>query len=129
MKSRRQRLEHLLELQRQIKGLHEMRHAAFLAQAAAAEKEAEELLAAAQADDSFADLFPEIYARRIAAAYERRSRNAEQAKEEAQNVSRETARTNIVERAHGEAKRRDERQKLEKEILEAVERLLGTFPG
>lgn len=124
-KSRSERLETLLRLQRQVKAMHEMRHAGFVAAAAAAEQEAAALIDAAQADESLHDLFPEIYARRIAAAYERRGRNRDLAGREALRVSTETARANRVEQSLTESQRQDDRARLEKDVLDAVERLLG----
>lgn len=124
MRNRRKRLEGLLKLQNRIKALHEMRHAGYVAEAAAAEHEASALIEAAQADESLHDLFPEIYQRRIAAAYERRTMNRTKAEAEAVRVSTETARADIVERSVGEAQRDDERRRLEREVLEAVEQLV-----
>lgn len=123
-RTRRDRLEHLLRLQRQVTALHEMRHAGFVATAAEAQQEAEALVAATQESETLHDLFPDVYARRIAAAYERRAQNRGWATAEAAKVSAETARTNIVERSFAEARRDDERERLERDVLDAVERLV-----
>jgi hypothetical protein len=125
MASRSERLKRLVKLQGQIKALHETRHATHLSQAAAAERDAAELLEALNASSPLPTLFPDIYNRRITAAIDRQEKETTKAREEAGRVATATARTNIVERAYREATRLEERGAAEKEQLENVERKLG----
>lgn len=125
MTTRVQRLKRLVRLQEQIKALHEMRHATYLSQAAAAKKEAAELLEALNTASPLPGLFPDIYNRRIGAAIDRETQETRRAGEEAARVATATARTNIVERAYRDAFRLEERDIAEKEQLENVERKLG----
>ena len=79
MATRKERLKKLVSVQEQLKALHEMRHAGFLAEASSAESEAAELRERFDAEGSLSALFPEIYHRRIdqalmRAATERRAR-------------------------------------------------------
>lgn len=120
-----ERLKRLVRLQEQIKALHETRHATHLSQAAAARRDAAELLEALNAASPLPGLFPDIYNRRIGAAMEREGREMRDARKEAGQIATATARTNIVERAWREASRLEEREAAEKEQLEAVERSIG----
>lgn len=122
MTSRADRLKRLVRLQEQIKALHETRHATHLSEAAAARKDAAELVEALNAASPLPGLFPDIYNRRIGAAMEREDAEMRSARKEAEHVSTATQRTNIVERAYREAFRLEEREAAEKEQLEAVER-------
>lgn len=122
MTGRADRLKRLVRLQRQIKALHETRHATHLSQAASARQEAAELLDALNAASPLPGLFPDLYNRRIGAAMGRETDEMERAEIEAGRVATATARTNIVERAWREAFRLEERDAAEKEALENVER-------
>ena len=122
METRSQRLKRLVRLQRQIKALHETRHATHLSQAAGARREAAELLEALNAASPLPGLFPDLYNRRIGAAMGREADETRQAGIEAGRVATATARTNIVERAWREAFRLEEREAAEKETLESVGR-------
>ncbi len=122
METRSQRLKRLVRLQRQIKALHETRHATHLSQAAGARREAAELLEALNAASPLPGLFPDLYNRRIGAAMGREADETRQAGIEAGRVATATARTNMVERAWREAFRLEEREAAEKETLESVER-------
>ena len=127
MTPRSDRLKRLVRLQRQIKALHETRHATHLSQAANARQEAAELLEALNAASPLPGLFPDLYNRRIGAAMGRETEAMAQADIEAGRVATATARTNIVERAWRDAARLEEREAAEKETLENVER--GALPG
>ena len=118
--TRRERLRKLANVQEQLKAFHEMRHATFRAQAAAAEGEANALRERFDAEGSMSALFPEVYHRRIERALERAAQNLTLAKEEAGRVATATARTNMVERAYRTVSRDEERARAEKDILEMV---------
>lgn len=122
MASRTERLRSLVELQRQLKAYHQMRHATFVAEAQSAGAEAAEIMAQADAPSSLAALFPDIYARGVGNALKRQTANLEKAHIEAAAVATETARTNIVEQAYKEARMLEDREKAEKEQLEAIQR-------
>lgn len=124
MAPRSERLKRLVRLQKQIKALHETRHATHLSQAAAARQEASEMLDALNAASPLPGLFPDLYNRRIGAAIDREARETGRAREEADRVATATARTNIAERAYREAFRLEERETAEKEQLETLERKL-----
>jgi hypothetical protein len=116
------RLRRLLDIQGKLKAVYEMRHADYVAKAAAAGKEAAELFTEMGNLDSFSRLFPDLYVRAVRAALAREHRFKEKAREEAAAVAAQTARTNMVEDAWRSARRQEDRQDQEKEILEAVER-------
>jgi hypothetical protein len=118
--TRVQRLKKLLTLQEQLKALHELRHAGFLAEALTAKKEAVEIVERFNADDSMSALFPEVYHRRIGSALAREETNAKLATGEAAKVATATARTNMVERSWREARAADERERGDKERLEII---------
>jgi hypothetical protein len=122
MTTRKERLRKLVTVQEQLKALHETRHAAHLATAAAAGQEAAEIAARFDADDSMSVLFPEIYNRRIGQALARQEENIAMAREEAGRIATATARTNMVERAYRDVRRQDERDHADRERLEIIER-------
>lgn len=121
MSARRNRLKKLVEVQEQLKALHEARRAGFLAEAAAAEAEAQALARRFDEADSLSALFPELYHRRIAGELERRDASLENARREAGMVAAASARTNMVERAYRDASRRDERRRADRERLDLIE--------
>jgi hypothetical protein len=125
MATRAKRLKRLVELQGQIKALHETRRATYLSKAEAARKDAAELLESLNASSPLPGLFPDLYNRRIGEAISREEQENIRANEEADRVATATARTNIVERAYREAFRLEEREQAEKEQLESVERTAG----
>ena len=125
MESRAQRLKRLVRLQEQIKSLHETRRANHLSQAAAARKDASELLEALNAASPLPGLFPDIYNRRIGSAIDLEERETRHAEREAGHVATATARTKMVEQAWREAAQLEEREADEKERLEIVERRLN----
>ena len=111
MATRKERLKKLVSVQEQLKALHEMRRAGFLAEASSAESEAAELRERFDAEGSLSALFPEIYHRRIDQALMRAASNLDLASEEAGRVATATARTKMVERAYREVSRQDERDR------------------
>jgi len=121
MATRAARLAKLLEVQEQLKALHETRRAGFLAAAAAAEDEARRLAARFDEADSLSGLFPELYHRRIANALAERDRNVEQARHEAGLVAQATLRTNMVERSYRQTSREEERRQEDRQRLEIIE--------
>ncbi|MBN9237164.1 MULTISPECIES: hypothetical protein [Phyllobacteriaceae] len=126
MTTRKDRLKKLVQVQEQLRALHEMRRAGFLAQAQTAEQEAAELAQRFDAPDSLSTLFPEIYQQRIAGALARRDQNLEGARLEAGSLATATARTNMVERAYRDARRQDERQRSDRERLDLIEMKRGS---
>jgi len=114
------RLKKLLALQEQLKAMHELRHAGFIAEAAAAEREAAEIVDRFDAEGSMSALFPEVYHRRIGAAISREDTNRKLASGEAAKVAAATARTNMVERSYDEARAADERERGDRERLEII---------
>jgi hypothetical protein len=119
--TRRERLRKLVEVQEQLKALHETRRAGFLAEAAAADEDAKAIAERFDAPDSLAVLFPELYHNRIAGALARRDARLEDARREAGLIATATARTNMVERAYQVIRRHDERQRGDRETLDLIE--------
>lgn len=122
MKKRTERLKRLVMLQERLKALHETKHARHLADAAAAGREATELMQAFEAAGQTSELFPELYHRRIGFASAREQQKLSEANREAGRVAQAKLRTNIAARAYREALRFDERLEGEKEQLERIER-------
>ncbi|MDQ2704340.1 MAG: hypothetical protein M3Y43_04185 [Pseudomonadota bacterium] len=120
MTDRVKRLKKLLVLQEQFKAMHELRHAGFIAEAAAAKREAAEIVDRFDAEGSMSALFPEVYHRRIGAAISREDTNRKLASGEAAKVAAATARTNMVERSYDEARAADERERGDRERLEII---------
>ncbi|TPN82682.1 hypothetical protein FJ987_10920 [Mesorhizobium sp. CU2] len=120
MTARKDRLKKLVNVQEQLKALHETRHAGFLAAATKAEAEARDLIEHFDTESSMGGLFPEIYHRRITGALERRKQNLESASQEAKLVATATVRTNMIERAYRDVRRRDERERSDRERLDLI---------
>ncbi|MBZ9766164.1 hypothetical protein LB526_05260 [Mesorhizobium sp. CA6] len=120
MTVRKDRLKKLVKVQEQLKALHETRHAGFLAAAVKAEAEAKELIERFDTDSSLAGLFPALYHRRITDALGRQQQNLDNARQEAALIATATARTNMVERAYKEVRRRDERERSDRERLDLI---------
>jgi hypothetical protein len=120
MTSRLQRLKKLLAVQEQLKALHEVRHAGFVAEASAAKQEAADLVDRFNANDSLSALFPDIYHRRIGSALAREDANRGLAKGEAAKLATATARTNMVERSYREVRLTDEREKGDRDRLDLI---------
>ncbi|SMH52137.1 hypothetical protein [Mesorhizobium australicum] len=124
MTNRSDRLKQIVKLQKKVTEIHEMRRANFLAQAAAAEREAKEILEARN-EGSMSNLFPDVYSRFVEKAVARARDNEALAQAEGLKVAAETARTNIVERTWREALRDEERKAEERAALDAVEQRLA----
>jgi hypothetical protein len=124
MASRADRLRKLVDVQEQLKAIHEMRRATALAEAAAAGREAAELAARFEAPDSLTDLFPDLYARSIERARRRQDQRLASARIEAGHVATQTARTNMAERSWRQAAHAEDRQAQDRATLEAIERML-----
>ena len=120
MTTRVERLKKLLILQEQLKAMHELRHAGFIAEAVAAKNDAAELVDRFNAEESMSALFPEVYHRRIGSALSREDANRKLATGEAAKVATATARTNMVERTFREARAADERERGDKERLDII---------
>jgi hypothetical protein len=120
MTTRKDRLKKLVKVQEQLKALHETRHAGFLAAAVKAEAEAKELIEHFDTDKSLAGLFPALYHKRITDALGRQKQNLEDARQEAALIATATARTNMVERAYKDVRRRDERERSDRERLDLI---------
>lgn len=120
MTDRVKRLKKLLTLQEQLKAMHELRHAGFVAGAVAAKTEAAEIVERFNAEDSLSALFPEVYHRSIGSALSREEANMKLAAGEAAKVATATARSNMVERTYREARSADERERGDKERLEII---------
>jgi len=118
--TRVQRLKKLLVLQEQLKAMHELRHAGFVAGAVAAKTEADELVDRFNAEDSLSGLFPDIYHRGIGQALSREQQNRRLAEGEADKVATATARANMVERNWRDARTADERERGDRERLEII---------
>jgi len=120
MSTRKDRLKKLVKVQEQLKALHETRHATYLAAAATAEAEARELVEHFDSDAALSGLFPDLYHRRIANAVARQETNLESARQEVSLIAAATARTNMVERAYKDVRRRDERETSDRERLDLI---------
>ncbi|HTV71436.1 MAG TPA: hypothetical protein VMF90_23140 [Rhizobiaceae bacterium] len=123
MVSRTDRLKKLVEVQEQLKALHEAKRAGYVARAMAAGEEAADLARRADQHTEITAAFPDLYNRRIEQALARQTVNDGLAKKEAGKVATATLRTNIVERAYREAARLEERQDSDKELLEIIGRM------
>lgn len=122
MNPRIKRLRQLIELQQQMKSIREIRHADLRREAAAAEQEAASLMEGFGQQSPIANLFGDLYTKRIGAALSRKDEKDRLAREEAARIAAETARANIVKRYYQEALRQEERTEAEKETLEALTR-------
>jgi hypothetical protein len=120
MSTRKERLKKLVQVQEQMKALHETRHAGFLAAASTAEAEARDLVGHFDKADSLSGLFPELYHRRISQAVLRQDVNLESARQEVSLIAAATARANMVERAYREVRTRDERESADRERLDLI---------
>jgi len=130
MTGRSDRLKKLLAVQEQLKALHEVRRAGFLAEAAAARQEAMDLVAQFNANASASALFPDIYHRRVAAAFAREAANLGMAEKESARLATATVRTNMVERSYREVRSAEDRLKGDSERLDIIgQRLSHKSPG
>jgi len=122
MAERRERLKKLVEVQQQLKALHETRYAGYVSGAARALEEAEELARRADAPASLAGLFPDVYNRGISAALVREKALQAKAKLELAKVATAGARVKLVDRTYRTVAAADERHKEESEGLELAQR-------
>jgi hypothetical protein len=120
MTDRVRRLKKILTLQEQLKAMHELRHANFVAEALAAKNEAAELVDRFNSENPMPALFPEVYHRRIGSALSREGVNRDLAAGEAAKVATATARTNMVERNWRGARAADERERGDRERLDII---------
>lgn len=129
MTARVQRLKKLLTLQEQLKAMHEMRHAGFVAKAVAARQEAAEIAERFNSADSLSALFPEIYHRKIGTALTSADANDKLAADEAAKVAAASARNNMVERTYRDARSAHERERDDRERLEIIGQRIKRPPG
>lgn len=120
-----ERLKRLARAQKTLKAYHEMRHAILAAQAQAAAAEADDLMRRKDGEASLATVFPEVYERGIAQALQRRDRLEEEARAAVPRIVTETLRSSVADRNLRDARRDDERDKAEKDVLEAIEQRLA----
>jgi uncharacterized coiled-coil DUF342 family protein len=115
---RLKRLTKLVQVQRQIKALHENRHASHLASANAAEQEARDLVERFDSGTSVSSLFPDLYHQRISRSFAARDEYQDLAAREAQKIVAATLRADRAEKAQREAgktleEKAEQRQRLE----------------
>jgi hypothetical protein len=122
MSERTDRLKRLLDVQGKLLKLHETRRAGYLAHAAEARADADDLARRVDQSGALTALFPDLYSRRIASALDRETASLAAAAVEARRVAEADIRTKRVAEAHGEAERGDERRQEEVDALEIVER-------
>ncbi|MBP0441261.1 hypothetical protein [Tianweitania sediminis] len=120
MDERIKRLGDLASVQNRIRGLHEARYATLLAQAMAAGQEAEDISRRSYAEDSLADLFPDVYARRVADALRRRDEALLQADAAGKEAMAAKLRAERLHEAHSEARSHQDRQSGDRDRLEAL---------
>lgn len=125
MPDRKKRLAQLVAVQRKLKAVHEMRHAAHLAGSAAARQEAEDILARAGEAGALTDLFPDLVARSVGRALAREEAHRLEAGREAEKVVAWSVRSDTTERARRDAARDLERRAEEKDRQEAIGRKKG----
>lgn len=119
------RLGHLIKVQRQLKAMHEMRHATHLADARAAAGRAAEVLEGRSGEASMSDLFPDVYARFVERCRAEQAAAEAKAAEAAADVARETVRGEKLAQHHRDAVRAEERVAEDRAALETVEHLLA----
>lgn len=129
MSERTKRLKGLVAVQARIQSLHEARHAALLAQAHAAEREAEEIGRRSYESASLSSLFPELYSRKVGEALERRDRLRAEATGEARLAAAAGARADKLGEAYREARSAEERTLGERDRLELVEQRIAAARG
>ncbi len=112
MTDRVQRLKKLLTLQEQLKALHELRHAGFVAEAVAAKNEAAEIVDRFNAEDLHVGACsPKSTIAASARRCRAKRRTGSSPTGEAAKVATATARTNMVERNYREARAASERER------------------
>lgn len=99
---RLKRLTKLVQVQRQVQALHEMRHANHLAGANAADQEARELVERFDAGTPMSAMFPDLYHERISRAFTTRDNEQARAAEEARHIVSATLRADRTDRQRRE---------------------------
>ncbi len=122
MSRKTQRLTRLLDLQQKVKKVHETRQATHMAQARAAETEAEDVIAAFNAEGSLSSLFPELYHARVAGATAAKQQHLANVQVEALRVAKASVRVDAVRRQVVVARRADDRAADERDQTEALSR-------
>jgi hypothetical protein len=125
MSRRTDRLGRLVDVQRQLKLLHETRNALHIAAAATAGAEASDLIRRFDGDGSLAPMFPDVYNRRISAAMNRETESLALASVEARHAAEARIRTGRVEHALRDERRREDRAADERDLLELLQRASG----
>ncbi len=115
---RLKRLTKLVQVQRQIQALHEMRHANHLASANAADREALELVERFDSGTAMSSLFPDLYHQRISTAFATRDEQQDLAAREARHIISATLRADRTDKARREMgkvldEKTEERQRLD----------------
>lgn len=119
---RKARLQKLITLQRKLKAIHEIRQATHLVEAARQEEEARAIAARIDDPASMATLFPGVYQRGVTQAVEKSREAGAQARIEADKAAVATRRETMVEDAYHRVSREVDRQRMERDTLEHVER-------
>jgi len=122
MVQRKERLAKLVKVLEQLTAFHETKRAGFLAEAAAADRDALEIAGRFDQEGSLSNLFPELYNRRISRALAQKEEYAAKADAEANLVAKAMARANAAEREYRAARNQDERERADRERLELIER-------
>ena len=125
MSDRTKRLKQLAGVQARIHQLHQARHATLVAQAQAAQMEAEEIGRRSYEEWSLSNLFPELYARRVGDALRRRDEKLAAAAVEARDAATAKARADKITEAYKTARSQEERQTEDRERLEGIEQRLS----
>lgn len=120
MASRVQRLQKFLEVQRQMKDLHETRRDAHLGAAVRAEQDASDIARRFDAAGTMATLFPDIYHRHAEAALRLAADQRLAAQAEADKVTAAALREKRIGEAHREAAGWEERRREERQQLETI---------
>ncbi|KFB09167.1 hypothetical protein [Nitratireductor basaltis] len=120
-KRRERRLARLVDLQGKLKRLHETRQAAHLRQAEAASTEAAEIARHFEDDDGLAELFPELYHRRIGAALDRAEKAKMASQVEAEHVATARTRARTAENNRRVLASKLDRDHEEKALLELLQ--------
>lgn len=125
MVSRTERLKKLVEVQEQLKALHEARRAGYISAAIAAREDAADLARRSGTQSEISAVFPDLYNRGIERALARGVANDGLAEREAKMVAEVTVRTNKTEAAHRKSAAADDRERADRERLEMINRSLN----
>jgi broad specificity phosphatase PhoE len=125
MSERTKRLKDLAEVQGRIHQLHQARRATLLAEAHAAQAEAEAIGQRSYEAGSLSDLFPDLYARKVAEALRRRDEKIAAASAEGRAAATAKARAEKIAEAHETARAVELRQLEDRERLDSLEQRLA----